>query len=65
VRVWNRPLRAAEVAALYATGAAPREDLAAEYLLAEGAGPVARDTAGRHDGAIVGATWVPEPPSRT
>jgi hypothetical protein len=57
VRVWNRPLSAAEVAALYASDAAPRDGLVAEYLLDEGEGAVARDTVGQHNGLIVGATW--------
>ena len=57
VRVWSRPLGADEIAALYATNTVPPDGLVAEYLLHEGSGDVASDTADSHDGAIVGATW--------
>lgn len=57
VRVWNRPLSGDEVAALYSAGTAPADGLVAEYLLNEGTGGVAYDTAGGNDGAISGALW--------
>lgn len=57
VRVWSRPLGADEIAALYATDTVPPDGLVAEYLLHEGSGDVANDTADSHDGTIVGATW--------
>jgi hypothetical protein len=64
VRVWNRPLSAAEVGDLYLSGIVPRNGLVAEYRLDEGVGTVAHDTAGAHDGTIVGAAWaVTAPPS--
>jgi hypothetical protein len=63
VRVWNRPLSAAEVGALYASSIVPRNGLVAEYLLNEGIGTVAHDTAGAHDGTIVGAAWVATTPA--
>lgn len=54
VRVWNRALTVAEVAALYG-GAPPQNGLVAEYLLGR---DVAVDTAHGHNGVIVGGTWV-------
>jgi hypothetical protein len=59
VRVWNRPLTAEEIADLYANNIVPQEGLVAEYLLNEGDGTTAHDTAGGHDGTIFGATWAP------
>jgi hypothetical protein len=56
-RLWNRPLSGDEIATLYSTGAVPPDGLVAEYLLSEGAGNVAYDTAGGNDGAISSATW--------
>jgi hypothetical protein len=46
-----------EIAALYAFNKVPRNGLVAEYLLHEGHGAVAHDSAGHHDGTIFGATW--------
>src|SRR5579872_1203379 len=57
IRVWNRALSASEVQALHDNGEVARSGLVAEYLLNEGTGSVAHDTAGHHDGRIVGATW--------
>ena len=57
VRIWNRALAGDEIAELYATDTVPPNGLVAEYLLTEGAGSVAHDTLGDHDGTIVGATW--------
>lgn len=54
VRMWNRALSAAEVAALFG-GAPPQNGLVAEYLLGR---DVAVDTADGHNGVIVGGTWV-------
>jgi hypothetical protein len=56
-RLWNRPLSGDEIATLYSTGAVPPDGLVAEYLLSEGAGNVAYDTAGGNDGAISSVTW--------
>ncbi len=61
VRVWSRPLPAAEVADLFRSGHVPREGLVAEYLLNESAGDVAHDTAGGHHGKVHTATWMPDP----
>ena len=58
IRIWNRALPASEVQALHENGTVARSGLVAEYLLNEGTGSVAHDTAGHHDGRIVGATWV-------
>jgi hypothetical protein len=46
-----------EVAGLFTTDAAPRDGLVAEFLLADGAGTVAADTAQGNDGMICGAAW--------
>jgi hypothetical protein len=54
VRVWNRALTAAEVAALFG-GTPPQDGLVAEYLLGR---DVAVDTADGRDGVIVGGAWV-------
>jgi hypothetical protein len=55
VRVWNRKLADAEIAALYSSDSVPPDGLVAEYLLAQDIVP---DTAGRHDGVIHGAAWI-------
>ncbi len=57
VRVWNRVLSAQEVSDLYALGNVPQDGLVAEYLLNEGAGSTAFDTADGHDGTVFGATY--------
>jgi concanavalin A-like lectin/glucanase superfamily protein len=57
IRIWDRPLTAAEVRTLYEKGEAPRKGLAAEFLLNEGKGSVAHDSVHGHDGRIVGAEW--------
>ncbi|MFS8086140.1 MAG: LamG domain-containing protein, partial [Acidobacteriota bacterium] len=57
VRVWNRPLNAAEVQALYVSNVVPQNGLVAQYLLTEGSGNVAHDTARGHDGNVIGAQW--------
>jgi hypothetical protein len=56
VRVWNRTLTEAEVAALYASDVVPTDGLVAEYLLTQNIVP---DTADSHDGAINSASWIP------
>lgn len=58
IRIWERALSAAEIQALYQMGQAPADGLAAEFLLSEGDGEVAHDTARHHDGHIVGGTWM-------
>jgi hypothetical protein len=55
VRIWNRALSADEVSALCAE-LVPQAGLVAAYLLQQ---DIAVDSAGPHDGGIVGATWVP------
>jgi len=57
VRVWNRALTAGEIDSLDSSGVVPRQGLVAEYLLGEGRGTVAHDTADSHDGAVAGARW--------
>ena len=57
VRIWNRALRPEEIQRLHGNDDVPRQGLAAEFLLDEGQGDVVRDTAGRHPGKVVGATW--------
>jgi len=54
VRLWNRALTATEVNGLFG-GTAPQDGLVAEYLLGH---DVAVDSAGAHNGVIVGGTWV-------
>lgn len=58
VRIWNRVIQADEIQALFASDSVPRDGLVAEYLFNKNTGSVAADTAGGHDGAIVGAKWV-------
>ncbi len=57
VRIWNRKLADAEVAALYASESVSQAGLVGEYLLTQ---DVAPDTAGVHDGMIYGADWIPQ-----
>jgi hypothetical protein len=57
VRLWNRALSVDEAANLYVADKLSRDGLVAEYLLNEGQGSVARDTAGSRDGEIHGAKW--------
>ena len=54
VRIWNRALTADDASMLYA-GTVPEDGLVAAYLLQQ---DIAVDSAGSHDGSIVGATWV-------
>jgi len=60
VRVWRRVLTQEEIQALYATDEVPQDGLVAEYLFNEDTGEIARDTTGRNDGQIFGATWARE-----
>jgi hypothetical protein len=53
VRFWNRALTAAEVL-MVSTNVIPPDGLVAEYLLEQ---DVAPDTAGLHDGQVVGGLW--------
>lgn len=57
VRIWNRVLSAQKVSDLYFLGLVPRDGLVAEYLLNEGAGNTAFDTANSHDGTVFGSLW--------
>ena len=57
VRVWNRLLSAAEISALYNSGAVPAAGLIAEYLLTQ---DIAQDTGGTHNGIISGGKWIPQ-----
>ncbi len=58
VRVWNRPLTDEEVSDLYNLSLVPQDGLVAQYLLNEGMGDIAHDTAGTHDGRLNGTmTW--------
>ena len=54
VRIWNRLLSPVEVRALYLRDEAPRNFLAAEFLLNEGQGTSAHDSANANDGTIYG-----------
>jgi hypothetical protein len=56
VRIWNRPLSTTEIAGLY-EGHVPASNLVAQYLLNADTGTVAVDSAGSHNGSIVGASW--------
>jgi hypothetical protein len=55
--IWNRPLSASEVGALFSSGTAPQSGLVAQYLMNEGTGTTIHDSVGSHNGAISGATW--------
>jgi hypothetical protein len=57
VRIWKRPLTAAEITALYATNTVPQDGLVAEYLLNEGHGTVVHDSQDHPPGIVVGGTW--------
>lgn len=61
VRVWNRVLSAQEVSDLYFLESVPQDGLVAEYLLNEGAGDTAFDTADGHDGRVFGSEWGSDP----
>jgi hypothetical protein len=55
VRIWNRPLSGLEVHGLFDANSVPQNGLVAEYLLNDGAGDRAGDTADAHDGVVHGA----------
>jgi hypothetical protein len=67
VRVWNRALAGDEASALYASDLVPPDSpsgrLVGQWLLNDGFGNVAADTAGTHNGTIFGATWTTDPPA--
>jgi hypothetical protein len=55
VRIWNRPLSGIDVHAVFDSDSVPQDGLVAEYLLNDGAGTRAGDTADGHDGVVQGA----------
>ena len=55
--IWNRPLSASEVSALFSSGIVPQSGLVAQYLMNEGTGTTIHDSVGKHNGTINGATW--------
>jgi len=57
VRLWNRALTADEVTRLFTADKFSHEGMVAEYLLNEGKGLVAGDSASTHPGEIHGAKW--------
>jgi len=57
VRLWNRALTADEVTRLFTADKFSHEGMVAEYLLNEGKGLVAGDSASTHPGEIHGANW--------
>jgi hypothetical protein len=57
IRFWSRPLSDGEIADLYSSDLVPPDGLVAEYLLGEGDGEIAHDTANGHDGALIGAVF--------
>jgi hypothetical protein len=57
VFIWDRPLSADEIAALYQQNVVPSDGLVAEYPLDETGGSVVHDDLGVHNGTIVGAPW--------
>jgi hypothetical protein len=66
VRMWNRALRSDEVAALSASDIVPADGpagrLVGQWLLNDGSGTVARDSASGRHGTIFGATWFTDLP---
>jgi hypothetical protein len=58
IRIWSRALTASEIRLLYEKGEVPRRELVAEYLLNEGRGDIAHDSAQGRNGTIKGATWI-------
>ncbi len=57
VRICNRKLSDEEIQALYFDDLTPRDQLAAEFMLNEGGGDIAVDTARGNHGTIYGAHW--------
>jgi len=57
VRIWERALNSTEIQSLYQSDAVPERGLVARYLLNESSGSVVHDSAGSHDGKLVGTTW--------
>ena len=60
-RVWNRPLTATEIAALYYQGTVPSSGLVVEQKLDEGAGTTTLNSIG-NTGTITGATYTSDVP---
>jgi concanavalin A-like lectin/glucanase superfamily protein len=57
VRVWNRPLTASEISALYASNTVPPNGLVAAYALTEGQGTTIVDSVAANNGTLYNATW--------
>ena len=57
ISIWNRPLSASEVGALWSAGTVPQNGLVAQYPMNEGSGAVIHDSVGGHNGAITDASW--------
>jgi hypothetical protein len=57
VRVWNRPLSASEVQALYASNTVPPNGLVAAYALTEGQGSTIVDSVAANNGMLFNTTW--------
>ncbi|MBV8282558.1 MAG: LamG domain-containing protein [Candidatus Eremiobacteraeota bacterium] len=55
--IWNRPLSAAEISALFSSGGIPSNGLVAQYMMNEGLGTTFHDSVGGNNGTIHGATW--------
>jgi hypothetical protein len=55
--IWNRPLSASEIGALFSSGTVPQNGLMAQYLMNEATGTTIHDSIGSHNGTISGATW--------
>jgi hypothetical protein len=55
--IWNRPLAAAEISALFSSGTVPSNGLVAQYSMNEGSGTTIHDSIGGSAGTIKGATW--------
>mgnify|MGYP001208127345 CR=1 FL=1 len=56
VRVWDRPLSAAEIAALYSSNTVP-SDVAASYGMTEGQGTTIVDSVSANNGTLFNTTW--------
>ena len=55
LRIWNRVLEAVEISALYSTDTVASDGLVAEFLLNDGTGTTATDTAQGNNGTLFGA----------
>jgi hypothetical protein len=54
VRIWSRPLSAAEIGGLYASSSVPVKGLVAQYSFSEGGGSVVHDSAHANTGKLSG-----------